>query len=276
MSKRVTQDELKAFVTAASGADAERVRQCIAAGYDVTRMPRELDRNALTAAAGNGHLEIVEMLLAGGASATEEKRGNFPLQASFDAWLKHPDGRTPYRAVLLALIKAGAAPTEGMLSHIVHYDLDHELLRTLFDAARRLPWHENFLKRGGTLYLSAAMGDISLEMLRTAITAGANVNAWSALRGTPLITAIGFKHENVVRELIEAKADVNLATQRGETPLLAAIKAGSVTIVEMLLAAGALVNERGNLLLGEAQDLEGKRALDWAKSAGVEYSIFEF
>jgi hypothetical protein len=254
------------------------------------------------------------MLVAAGATVTKESRGNWPLHACFDSWLRHPDRREPYRAVLIALLRFGAEPTKAMIDNIVHYDLDAELLRTFLGAASRLPWYKDFLDGGGTLYLSAALGDVSLKIMQVAIEAGANVNAWSALCGTPLITAVRYEHEQVVRELIRAKADIGLATHRGETPLLTATMGGSVVMVEMLLAAGADPDQRGNILLSndfveeviapgtieyrlppaaewitplilsarlghlkvasrlidagadpEAQDLQSKTALDWAR-----------
>jgi ankyrin repeat protein len=56
---------------------------------------------------------------------------------------------------------------------------------------------------------------------------------------TPLYTAAGGGHADVVAALIQYGADVNLASSNGATPLQAATMRGHRDVVELLLDAGA-------------------------------------
>jgi len=127
--------------------------------------------------------------------------------------------------------------------------------------------------RGGFTALMGAVGWDDVELVRTMIAKGANVNAANTFAGkvvhgdialkqlTPLMFAVPFGSPEMVKTLLDAGAEVNAKDSRGMTPLAFAVASTrqDVRVVRMLLATGAAVNTLSTA---------GETALDWARKFG--------
>ncbi len=123
---------------------------------------------------------------------------------------------------------------------------------------------------------------------------GVDVNKRDESGNTPLIYACLKGARDLVKLLLDNGADAGLGNQKNRTPLHFAAEPGNIQIMTMLLGAGADVNSTDNdgvtalmllaqngktdaalKLLGNAeidisiQDNEGRRAIDYATSAGL-------
>lgn len=109
------------------------------------------------------------------------------------------------------------------------------------------------------LHQAAAVGD--LDMVKDAISKGANVNEKEGKRGTrPLGLAVERGNTEVVRFLISKGADVKAANNNGFTALMAAAIKGSLETVKLLLRKGADVNARSS---------NGRTALDISRNSDI-------
>jgi len=115
-----------------------------------------------------------------------------------------------------------------------------------------------------TLALQApALDDLivtgTVDEVRAAISAGANVNAADTDGVTPLMRAASAGRADVVRVLIASGAQANTATKTGETSLMMASLGGYADVVDQLLAAKA--DAKG-------KDSQGRTALMAAAFSG--------
>ena len=86
----------------------------------------------------------------------------------------------------------------------------------------------------------------SLEEVKRAIEAGANVNARDEIGMTPLMQAAWFnQNPEVIKVLLEAGAEINTRTENGMTPLFwAAWLNENPEVIKVLLEAGTNVDAR--------------------------------
>ena len=87
--------------------------------------------------------------------------------------------------------------------------------------------------------LLSAVEEGDVEALKSALAAGADVNAADSEGITSLMRAAETGNEEILKLLIEAGADVNVENVYGDTALSVAAARGYVSCVEMLKAAGA-------------------------------------
>ena len=98
---------------------------------------------------------------------------------------------------------------------------------------------------GSPVILAAARGKSRLVDLL--IKAGASINQKAGELGTPLISwAVIGGNRQVVRSLLEHGADVNATTNDKSTPLMIAADRGEANIVRFLIAQRAKLNSRNN------------------------------
>ncbi len=103
-------------------------------------------------------------------------------------------------------------------------------------------------QRGGkmdetALIIAARKGN--LDIARTLLKAGADINARTKYDDTALTAATYFCHPNVAKFLIEQGADVNAKNAGyGSTPLMNASECNDLEIVKSLIKKGAKVNEQ--------------------------------
>ena len=178
----------------------EVVELLLAAGADVNQAGDYGD-TPLHCASGKGHTEIVKLLLAAGADVNQANNSGWtPLQDSC---------QSGHSEVVSMLLAAGADVNKA----------------------------ENHGKT--PLYIASEYGNT--DMVTVLLAAGADVNQTRDTGKTPLYIASQNGLDEVVELLLAAPGiDVNQASNYGETPLNAAIvEPVSTEIVNMLLAAGA-------------------------------------
>ncbi|KAJ7187146.1 hypothetical protein C8R46DRAFT_981437, partial [Mycena filopes] len=191
------------------------------AGFLLFQYPQEEITEALQIASLYGHLQIVELLVANGASIDapgglyESPMSEFVGDFSPDSY-----GRgTNFGNAL-------QAATIGQSVDVVQFLLD-----------KRANVNTNLGHYGNPLQAACIIGnEIIVGML---LENGADVNAWGGQFGTALQAAACREQEIIVRLLLESGADTNLLGGKYGTALQAACVSGSETIVELLLENGA-------------------------------------
>ncbi|KAI9766642.1 MAG: hypothetical protein M1839_004797 [Geoglossum umbratile] len=249
---------------AAQNGHLEVVDRLLAANADVNAAAAECDgRTALQAAAGRGHLEVVERLLAANAdinAAAAAQHGRTALQAAAGG------GHLEVVERLLAAnadINVVAAAQHGRTALQAAAGGGHlEVVERLLAANARVD--AAAAEYDGRTVLQAAAGGGHLEVVERLLSANADVNAAAAHDGrTALQAAAGGGHLEVVERLLAANADINAAAAKydGRTALQAAAGGGHLEVVERLLAANADVN---------AAALHGRTALQAAAGGHLE------
>ncbi len=92
----------------------------------------------------------------------------------------------------------------------------------------------------GLLYMAARKGRV--EMVRTLVQGGANVDIQAQHERSPLHVASINGHLKVVRALIRAGANVNIQDYTGLTSVHVAFIEGRVEVMRVLMEAGAIVD----------------------------------
>ena len=97
------------------------------------------------------------------------------------------------------------------------------------------------------------------EIMQALIKAGANVNARSGEKKTPLHIAVSASNTHATEGLIQAGADVNAKDGDGETPLILAVLEAYSSRLEL---AGILLKAKADV---NVKDGKGRTALQIAK-----------
>jgi ankyrin repeat protein len=92
----------------------------------------------------------------------------------------------------------------------------------------------------------APIKDISIEIVKTLVDHGADVNVQNNYGGTPLFLASLFDRADLVSLLLLAGADTNIKDDSGETALMYAAWRGNVEMMRALLSRGARVNDQSS------------------------------
>ena len=92
------------------------------------------------------------------------------------------------------------------------------------------------------LYDAVSSGN--LDLVRTLINTGANVNAQGRMGYTILQNAFMMSNAEIIKVLINAGADVNDYSRDSFSPLKMAVATNRADIVKMLIDAGAHINEK--------------------------------
>ncbi|RWA09085.1 hypothetical protein EKO27_g6023 [Xylaria grammica] len=224
--------------------------------------PLEWDEGetALQVAAGNGHLKVVERLLASQADVNiRSPAGLTALQAAVEE--NHPE-------IVKRLLTAGANVNEAPISSPNELQLVAErayrqfverLLEANADADAPAP------PTCGRTALQAAAESGNLEIVTMLLAANADVNAPASptYGRTALQAASESGHLKIVNMLLSAKADINAPAfpTHGRTALQAAVESRHLKIVETLLSAKADVN-------APASPIYGRTALQAAAEFG--------
>ncbi len=104
-----------------------------------------------------------------------------------------------------------------------------------------------------------ASENADLDLVKSLVQEGANVNACDQNDWTPLIWATSLNHSDVVKYLIEQGADTGLKSTNGTVPLHWAALNGNVDLMQLFLSSGAD---------GDAVNLCGHSVVSLAVSSG--------
>ncbi|KAI9764860.1 MAG: hypothetical protein M1840_008006 [Geoglossum simile] len=248
-----------ALQAAAREGHLDMVERLLAAKADVNTAANagNAGQTALQAAAGGGYLNIVEKLLTAkadvNAAAANTTAGRTALQAAAGA------GHLDVVERLLAEradVNAAAGRGQTALQAAAgggYFNVVERLLMANADVSATAARGDT----GRTAFQAAAEGG-HVDVVERLLAAGADVNApttgWTALQA-----AAKGGHLDVVEILLAAKADVN-APAPSQTALQAAAAGGHLDIVEKLLAGGADVNA--------AAGIDGQTAFQAAAEGG--------
>lgn len=256
----------------------------------------------LLAAAYEGHLKLVKMLLKKAADVNFVTLGlrQFAMSKSH-APLNIRDLMAAASRGDTALIAAGRRGhirvVEYLLERGAQIDLpnrhgevvvfvaaangDNELLRLLLDngadanaaefdnRSNQLSLAKSTMGRDSVLMRAVQRGH--LDVARTLVDAGADVNYRGFMGKTALYNAVENGRLNIVQYLISQNANVNTASFAGITPLMEAAKTGSLRLTEVLIDTDANVNaiERPELgFTNQGDGSAGMTALMFASRGG--------
>ena len=260
----------KDLVEAAREGKLDAVRAALDAGVEVDAAEGEQAwcENALFAAAGAGHVEVIALLLDRGADI--HRKGPADMTALHSAVR---DGRLEAMKLLL---ERGAPESERVLNDVIHVAQmtakghpaapkilqDHRLAMVKPSAKGSDPQAK--------LHVAAEAGDVAgvsdalaggadvakrdgrgmeplswaafrghVEVIEKLLEAGADPNQDNALRWPPLGQAAGQGHADAIRALVAGGADPSRPFDGGRTALMCAAHGGHAEAVDALLEAGA-------------------------------------
>ncbi len=172
-------------------------------------------------------VQIVAMLLFAAISALAQDHSLNP--AIRDGDLKQ------VKALLAIGVNLNAQDADGttpLMYAVVNAEAD--CVKLLLDKGA----DPNLSNKAGATALMWAVSD--LKKVQLLLDRGANVNAVSQEKNSPLLLALNLPNTlPVVRALLAKGADVNQADAKGNTPLIAAGFNGNLEVVQTLLAKGA-------------------------------------
>jgi uncharacterized protein len=194
---------------------------------------------ALISAAGNGHEKIVQLLLDKDANPNMvNAEGITPLMIA---------AQNGYLGTMQALLEHGANPAMQARNKFATFALrqaackgNAAIVRLLVDKGAPIDMAD---AQGVTsLILAAQLG--RLEVVQILLDCGANVHAQAAgLQNIcALMQAAQHGHDKIAQLLLDQGADANITDSKGLTPLMLAAKNGHLEVVKILLKNGAQVN----------------------------------
>ena len=205
-------------------------------------------RTLLSIAAGEGHYQLVQLLLARGANINApSKNGTALYTASYNG----------HASIVRMLLSNGANIDAKNLNdgctalHSAaekgHYSTVQMLLENGADINAQNEFH------GTALHAASAQGhDSTVRML---LEKGADVNAQGRYHGTALHAASAGGHDSTVQLLLDHGVDINVQGGVYGTALHAAAAEGHDSIVSLLLEKGANIespNKEGSIALHAA------------------------
>ncbi|XP_026286489.1 poly [ADP-ribose] polymerase tankyrase [Frankliniella occidentalis] len=249
-------DPLRELFEACKTGDIVKVKKLVSPQTVNARDTAGRKSTPLHFAAGYGRRDVVELLLASGASIQARDDGGLhPLHNACS--FGHAD-------VVRLLLEAGANPNtrdnwnytplhEAAIKGKV--DVCIALLQHGADASIRNTEGKTAVELADAATRPVLTGDYRKEELLEAARSGAedrllgllnplnvNCHASDGRRSTPLHLAAGYNRSRVVQLLLQRGADVHAKDKGGLVPLHNACSYGHFEVTEMLLKHGALVN----------------------------------
>ena len=169
--------------------------------------------------------------------------------------------------------KSSPEPTEGMMA--IMGDDSGTLQELINDGLD--PNGSADAGRPDVTFLHLAAMNGGEASIRTLVKAGAEIDATTDLKMTPLLGALvtGSPQNGLV--LIELGADVNLANLAGAAPLHFAASQGNLELVKALVDQGADVNlqtkTNGGTALSAAADADSKEVIEYLLQHGADKTI---
>ncbi|VUC30448.1 unnamed protein product [Clonostachys rosea] len=186
----------------------------------------------LALAAGNGHLEIVQLLLEHEATATvTDRHQTTPLHLAANM------GNVEMARLLLDKGADTAARDSSSFTPLLSSATRNhsEVIKLLLSRGASVECRDYV----GTTSLMYASRLGHVETIRVLLEGGADIEATSENVGTALIHASDYGQVEAMRLLLERGADIEAADTDGWTSLMAATKNGHTEAIEILLERGA-------------------------------------
>ena len=216
--------------------------------------PTGMKTETLYAAAGEGDIEQMQLILATGAG----------LNARYTSQLKTPlhHAVEENQMAALELLAAAGAQIDAK---------DRIGMTPLYYAATydRMAMANFLISRGADVNAEAKYGSIALhsaaaegntDMVALLIARGADVMATNALGDTPLHSAVEHEYIDIAKILLSENVDINAKDHKtGATPLHYTAFNGDKQLMELLIAHGAAL---------DIEDDEGRTALEVAEEKG--------
>jgi|GEM_PF-1321580 len=209
------------------------VKNCLANDVDVNEKLSSFDETALHLAAGEGHREIVELLISTGADVN--RLSSFPLN----------DGsrRTPLDNARFQMYGFGNATPPANLPR----DHSHHKFKAIADVLKKAGGHS------GSIFVAAESGDI-LGVKALLKKSRLDLNKTNTGGRTLLHLAAENGHKGIVSLFLDAGAQVDFGNWADQTALHYAAKNGHTEVIELLISRGAKVNALGGALNGTPLD----------------------
>ncbi|KAH9052614.1 ankyrin repeat-containing domain protein [Lactarius vividus] len=220
---------------ASDGGRFDAVRLLLDNGADVDS-PNYKYHSPLHSAAAKGHLDIVKLLLDSGADFnTRDVDGKAPLDLAFD------DGRLEVANFLSGHIKS-ASSLDGVVTPSTSILQPRNKPPSLTVQPLRKPGEKVKLSDSESPPLYTASEDGQLDVVRSLLDGGSDVDETDSGRRTALWVASGKGRLEVAKLLIERGAYVDSRSRAGWTPLQNATYYGYLEVTRLLLDHGADVN----------------------------------
>lgn len=213
--------EITPLTLAASQGDRSLVELLLKYHAKVDQMADK--KTALMVACQTGHFDLIDPLLAAGASV------NPSVAAYSETPLSLAIKQSYNTNAIKKLLAAGANPNalvRGGIPLLMSVMLEqHSYLRMNFQEVLNLllsakPDLEQANTNGTTILFQSCCLDIPSSCIASLLDAGANPNAISGFnRETPLFSAIRFQRKDLVSLLLDHGAQVNWVNEQGLTPI---------------------------------------------------------
>lgn len=212
------------LLAAVKQGDLAAVEQCLADDADVNEKLSNFDETALHLAAGGGHREIVEFLIAAGADVN--RLSSFPAN----------DGsrRTPLDNARFQMYGFGNATPPANLPK----EHRHHKFKAIAGVLKKNGGHS------GSIFVAAESGDI-LGVKALLKNSRVDLNKTNTGGRTPLHLAAENGHKGIASLFLDAGAQVDVGNWADKTALHYAAEKGHTEIIELLLSKGANVNALG-------------------------------
>ncbi|MEP0859719.1 ankyrin repeat domain-containing protein [Trichocoleus sp. DQ-U1] len=238
---------------AIQSSDVEQVNQLLDSGVDANRKNYSRGQHPLVLASSIGNLDIVEALLEAGANVNAKSGiakspkfnptisvSSVPGNASLGEMISEaledaPDQAKGFFAGFTQFVDAFS--DENSISSAG----TNEQQNSSQDEGVEFDEEENFDEEEEKTALIVAIASGHVEIVKTLLKAGAEVNPNTWHDSVPLVVAAKHGQLEIVHALISAGAEVNKPGWDcgGYTPLGMAVEHGQVEIVRVLLEAGA-------------------------------------
>ena len=189
---------------------------------------------SLLVAAENGHPVVAGLLLGRGADVDARNENN-DTSIHLAVRYNHTDVVKVLAQRNVNLNLHGSeGPPLNSAASLGHFEVAAQLIGEGADVQIRA--------NGDMSPLHEAAYNDHADIAALLLSQGANINAQNTLGKTPLYLALEMKNMDVITMLLDKEADVNVQTAKGWTPSHAAAEKGLLDIVTSLIQRGADVN----------------------------------